>query len=96
MLARQVGTDGLKVARLSNQPGFGVRRTRVEFEAAYRDAAERLAARFGGAQLEEVTSCAPANLRVVLGRDIPKRGFVLRPPAPPADAGTVLAMNEPR
>lgn len=94
-LAPQVGTDGLKVARLSNQPGFGVRQTRIEFEAAYREAAERLAGRFGGAQLEEVGSCAPANLRVVLGRDIPKR-FVLHPPAPPVDGGTVLAMNKPR
>lgn len=95
-LARQVGTDGLKVARLSNEPGFGVRDTRIEFEAAYRDAAERLAGRFGGAQLQEVASCAPANLRVVLGRDIPRHGFVLRPPAPPSDAGTVLAMNKAR
>jgi tetratricopeptide (TPR) repeat protein len=95
-LARQVGTDGLKVARLSNQPGFGVRRTRIEFEAAYRAAAERLAGRFGGAQLQEVASCAPANLRVVLGRDVAKRGFVLRPAAPAADGAAVLAMNKPR
>lgn len=95
-LAHQMGGDGLKVARLSNQPGFGVRHTRIEFEAAYRDAAERLASRFDSAQLQEVASCAPANLRMVLGRDIPRRGFVLRPPAPPADAGTVLAMNKAR
>jgi hypothetical protein len=95
-LARQVGTDGLKVARLSNQPGFGVRRTRIEFEAAYRAAAERLAGRFGGAQLQEVASCAPANLRVVLGRDVAKRGFVLRPAAPAADGAAVLAMNKLR
>ncbi len=95
-LARQVGTDGLKVARLSNQPGFGVRHTRIEFEAAYREAAERLADRFGGAQLQEVASCAPANLRVVLGREHAKRGLVLRPPAPAAGAAPMLAMNKPR
>jgi tetratricopeptide (TPR) repeat protein len=96
-LARQVGTDGLKVARLSNQPGFGVRRTRIEFEAAHRAAAQRLAGRFGGAELQEVASCAPANLRVVLGRDVAKRGFVLRPAVPPAaEAGAVLAMNKAR
>lgn len=95
MLARQVGSGGLKVARLSNQPGFGVRHTRIEFEAAFRAAAERLAGRFGGAQLQEVASCAPANLRVVIGRDVARRGFVLQP-APAAQATTpVLAMNKP-
>lgn len=94
-LARQVGTDGLKVARLSNHKGFGVRQTRIEYEAAYRDAAERLASRFGGAQLQEVASCAPANLRVVLGRDVARRGFALRPAAPAADAAPVLALNKP-
>lgn len=94
MLARQVGTSGLKVARLSNQPGFGVRQTRIEFEAAHREAAERLASRFGSAQLQEVASCAPANLRVVLGRDIARRGFALRPAAADAVA-PVLALNQP-
>lgn len=96
MLSRQVGVREGKVTRLSNQPGFGVRRTRIEFEAAYREAAERLAGRFGGAQLQEVASCAPANLRVVLGRDIARRGFSLRPALPVADASApVLAANKP-
>lgn len=94
-LARQVGTDGLKVTRLSNQKGFGVRQTRIEYEAAYREAAERLAGRFGGAQLQEVASCAPANLRVVLGRDVARRGFALRPAVPAAETGApVLALNK--
>jgi hypothetical protein len=93
-LARQVGADGLKVARLSNQPGFGVRSTRIEFEAAHRVAAERLADRFGGVQLQEVASCAPANLRVVIGRDVARRGVVLRPPTPLDGAGPVLAANK--
>lgn len=95
-LARQVGTDGLKVARLSNHKGYGVRQTRIEYEAAYREAAERLAGRFGSAQLQEVASCAPANLRVVLGRDVARRGFVLRPASPADHAATpVLASNKP-
>jgi tetratricopeptide (TPR) repeat protein len=95
-LARQVGSGGWKVTRLSNQPGFGVRRTRVEFEATHREAAERLAARFGGAQLQEVANCAPANLRVVIGRDVARPGFVLRPATPGGDASTpVLALNKP-
>lgn len=94
-LARQVGTDGLKVTRLTNQKGFGVRQTRIEYEAAYREAAERLASRFGSAQLQEVASCAPANLRVVLGRDVTRRGFTLRPATPVANAATpVLALNK--
>ncbi|VXC18630.1 tetratricopeptide repeat protein [Massilia sp. 9I] len=100
MLARQVGSDGLKIARLSNQPGFGVRRTRIEFEAAYRAAAERLAGRFGDVQLQEVASCAPAKLRVVIGRDIAgrrgaKSAFVLRPLPPAIDAAApALAVNK--
>lgn len=94
-LARQVGTDGLKVARLSNHKGFGVRQTRIEYEAAYREAAERLASRFGSAQLHEVASCAPANLRVVLGRDVARRAFALRPAVPAGDAAApVLALNK--
>lgn len=95
-LARQVGTGELKVTRLSNQKGFNVRRTRIEYEAAYREAAERLASRFGGAQLQEVASCAPAKLRVVLGRDIARRGFALRPaPAARNASAPELALNKP-
>lgn len=82
LLARQFGEGEWKVARISNQKGFGVGRTRVEYEAAYRDAAERLAERFGGAELQEVKRCAPASVRVVLGRDVAHRGFALRPALP--------------
>ncbi|KFI05105.1 tetratricopeptide repeat protein [Massilia sp. BSC265] len=96
LVAGQVGTGGLKVARLSNQNGFGVRQTRIEYEAAYRVAAEHLASRFGSAQLQEVANCAPANLRVVLGRDVGRRGFALRPANPAGNAtGPVLALNKP-
>jgi len=94
-LAGQLGADGMKVARISNQKGFGVRRTRVEYEPAYRAQAERLAERFGGAELEEVARCAPANLRVVLGRDVARRGFALRPVMPlPDAAGPRMAANK--
>ncbi len=96
-LAGQLGLDGMKAARISNQKGFGVRRTRVEYEPAWRTQAERLAERFGGAELEEVARCAPANLRVVLGRDIARRGFALRPAAPapvPEQAGPRIAANK--
>jgi tetratricopeptide (TPR) repeat protein len=91
-LARQLGqpaSSGLKVTRLSNDKGFAVKRTRIEFEAAFRVQAERLAERIGEVQLREVPDCAPADLRLVLGRDLPRRRLVLRPlnegaPAAPA------------
>lgn len=79
MLARQVGEPGLKVMRLSNERGFGVRQTRIEYEAAYRASAERLAERIGKVQLREVQECAPADLRLVLGRDLARGRFALRP-----------------
>jgi hypothetical protein len=96
-LARQIGTGSLKVTRLSNQPGFGVRRTRIEFEPAQRAAAERLAGRFDGVQLQEVASCAPARIRVVLGRDLVRsggRGLVLRPAPDSAPVTAALDVNK--
>ena len=80
-LARLLGVAGMKVTRLSNDKGFAVRRTRIEYEAAHRAAAERLAERIGSAQLREVPACAPADVRLVLGRDLPRRGLALRTPA---------------
>lgn len=97
LLAKQIDGANLKVTRLSNQPGFGVRRTRIEYEAAQRAAAERLASRFDDAQLQEVASCAPARVRVVLGRDLARqgRGVVLRPaPQDGAGASAALALNK--
>lgn len=79
MLARRVGEPGLKVLRLSNERGFGVRETRIEYEAAYRAAAQRLAERIGNVQLREVEECAPADLRLVLGHDLARRRLALRP-----------------
>lgn len=95
-LARQLGTTEWKVTRLSNDQGFGVHRTRIEYEAANRAMAERLAARFGEVSLQEVANCAPAGLRVVIGRDIARRGYALKPPVPMRDvAAPVLAANNP-
>lgn len=97
-LARRLGDPGMKVTRLSNEKGFGVARTRIEYEAAHRAAAERLARRVGGVQLLEVQVCAPADLRLVLGRDLPRRGLALRPlaaPAAPAAAATAASVPAP-
>lgn len=77
-LSRRIDEPGMRVTRLSNAPGFAVRRTRVEYEAAHADAARRLARRFGNAELREVEACAPADLRLVLGRDLTGQGALLR------------------
>jgi len=77
-LSRRIDEPGMQVMRLSNQPGFAVRHTRIEYEAAYFDAARRLALRLGSAQLKEVGRSTPANLRLVLGRDLARHGTALR------------------
>jgi len=76
-LARQIDAPGLRVTRLSNQPGFAVRHTRIEYDAAHVDAARRLAQRVGSVHLQEVDHRAPANLRLVLGRDLAHHGAML-------------------
>lgn len=80
-LSRQVAGDGLRVTRLSNEQGFNVRRTRIEHGLAYRDAAERLAARFDGVALVQVDSTKPADLRLVIGQDLARGKIALRPAA---------------
>ena len=77
-LARQIDAPGLRVTRLSNQPGFAVRYTRIEYDAAHVDAARDLAQRVGSVHLQEVGRSAPANLRLVLGRDLAHYGTALR------------------
>jgi len=85
-LARQIDGPGLRVTRLSNQPGFAVRHTRIEYDAAHVDAARRLAQRVGSVHLQEVDRSAPANLRLVLGRDLAHYGTSL----PLSAGGTAL------
>ena len=70
-LAREVGPE-VKVVRLSNEKGFSVRQTRVEYLPAHRAAAEKLAGRFGAARLVEVSETGKAEVRLVLGRDLPR------------------------
>jgi hypothetical protein len=69
-LARQMGDSSLRVVRLSNQQGFNVARTRIEYQAGFRADALRLAERFADAAVEEVESCQSAEVRLVLGRDL--------------------------
>ena len=85
-LARQIDAPSLRVTRLSNQPGFAVRHTRIEYDSAHVDAARRLAQRVGSVHLQEVGRSAPANLRLVLGRDLAHYGTAL----PLSAGGTAL------
>jgi tetratricopeptide (TPR) repeat protein len=84
-LARQLadrlrGSD-LKVVRLSNEKGFAVRQTRVEYRPAYRGVAERLARRFGASRPVPVpVEAGRADVRLVLGHDLAPRYGVARAP----------------
>ncbi|GAB3461448.1 hypothetical protein GCM10027321_22100 [Massilia terrae] len=89
-LSQKMGDPGLKVVRLTNEKGYGVRQTRVEYAAGYRPVAERLAARFGDATVVEVGNFERAKLRLVIGRDIARPDFALRP-LPAGEAAPMLA-----
>ena len=86
-LARSMGDPSLRVVRLSNQKGFGVRQTRIEYQPAFREAAERLAERFGAATVVEVANCKSADMRLVIGRDLIHAKPVLALKPGPRDAG---------
>lgn len=59
-----------EVVRVSNEKGFGVKRTRVEYRPAFKPAAERLAQRVGASQLVAVRKVGKADMRLVIGRDL--------------------------
>lgn len=66
----------LRSVRISNEAGYGVRRTRIEYQPAFREMAERLAQQVQpGAPLiavqkvQTAQTSAQADLRLVLGRD---------------------------
>lgn len=69
-LARQMSDASLHVIRLSNDKRFDVAYTRVEYQPAFRQAAERLAGRFGNVAVMEVENAKGADVRLVMGRDL--------------------------
>jgi hypothetical protein len=69
-MSRQLRDPGLKVVRLTNEKGFAVRQTRIEYQPAFRSVAERLAERYGAATPVEVKMTGRANVRLVIGRDL--------------------------
>jgi Flp pilus assembly protein TadD len=69
-LTGKTGDAGLRVVRLSNEKGFNVARTRVEYQPGFEAAASRLAEQFANATVEEVAGGQSADVRLVIGRDI--------------------------
>jgi len=83
LMSRQLRDPSVKVVRLTNEKGFAVRQTRIEYQPAFRGVAERLAERFG-ARPVEVSMNGRANLRLVIGRDLSARLIASRSNALPA------------
>lgn len=71
-LARQAGLGTAQQVRLTNQKGFSVRHTRVEYKPAFKVEAEQLALRYGTSRVVRVGQAARADVRLVLGRDMLK------------------------
>lgn len=71
-LSSAITDEHTRVVRLSNQKGFKVERTRVEYQPGFAEAAERLAQRFGGeaVQADQAAPNSKVDLRLVLGRDL--------------------------
>ncbi|MCC6070685.1 LytR C-terminal domain-containing protein [Massilia sp. GCM10020059] len=94
-LSTKMDPGSLRVVRLSNQRPFDVRQTRIEYHPAFREAAERLAERFGNAAVVEAGGVKPANMRLVIGRDIAGRDFALKPVAKELPATFVEHQTRP-
>ncbi len=69
-LGRRIGEHGVRVVRLSNEKGYRVQLTRLEYGPQYQLAASELAARLGASELRAVDNCKPADVRLVIGRDL--------------------------
>jgi tetratricopeptide (TPR) repeat protein len=70
LMSRQLREPGVKVVRLTNEKGFAVRQTRIEYQPAFRGVAERLAERYGASKPVEVNMRGRANVRLVIGREL--------------------------
>ncbi|HWJ94306.1 MAG TPA: tetratricopeptide repeat protein, partial [Telluria sp.] len=90
-LKLKIDDPGIKVVRLTNEKGFNVAQTRVEYQGPFRAAAEQLARRFDNAGVVEVDNCRKTDMRLVIGRDLARSRFALRsadkPAAAPVAAG---------
>jgi tetratricopeptide (TPR) repeat protein len=78
MVSRQLRDPALKVVRLTNEKGFGVRQTRVEYVPAFREAAQRLARHIGSGEPVEAAMDGHADVRLVIGHDLPFQRIAAR------------------
>ena len=69
-LARTMNEGSTRVVRLTNQKGYGVKRSRVEYSVAFKLTAQRLAERVGASELVQVAGVAGADIRLIIGRDM--------------------------
>jgi tetratricopeptide (TPR) repeat protein len=69
-LGRTVDRNALRLVRLSNQRGFGVQRTRVEYQDGHEQAARTLAAHIRPAPLLQLARIDGAAIRLVIGHDL--------------------------
>ncbi|MDB5960981.1 MAG: hypothetical protein JWP59_2275 [Massilia sp.] len=71
-LSGAIADHTTQVVRLSNQKGFNVEQTRVEYQRGFGAAAARLAEQFGGKVVEVADTARTGNVdvRLVLGRDL--------------------------
>lgn len=83
-LSGEVGQGSGRQVRVTNQRGFGVKYTRVEYKAAFKVEAERLAGQFGASRVVPVGKTARADVRLVLGRDFVRPARAALVQAPPA------------
>jgi tetratricopeptide (TPR) repeat protein len=81
-LARAMNEGSTRVVRLTNQKGYGVKQSRVEYSAAFKGTAQRLAERVGASRLVQVDSVAGADIRLVLGHDLAGKTVKAAVPAP--------------
>jgi hypothetical protein len=77
-LSRQLRDPAVKVVRITNEKGFGVRQTRIEYRPAFRSVAERLAERLGSGLPIEAPDGSRADVRLVIGRDLPPQKVAKR------------------
>jgi hypothetical protein len=74
-VARNFTSSGYRVVRVSNQKGFGVKQTRLEYQPQFKSAAEQLGRQVGVDQVVPSRKPGRGDLRLVLGHDKTKPGF---------------------
>ena len=69
-LARTMNEGSTRVVRLTNQKGYGVKHSRVEYSVAFKGTAQRLAERVGASRMVQVDNVGGADIRLIIGRDM--------------------------